>query len=85
MANRIEVELPCEFSDGSSSKWPASEYVWAPADTLYREKLADLGKELIEGSLDGKSYFCILQSLISCRENDLFRKAMPVAALTQRV
>jgi hypothetical protein len=58
MANRIEVDLPSGFSDGASSKWPqGTEYVHAPEDPLYLIKLADLGKELIEGSTDGKSYF----------------------------
>lgn len=58
MADRIEVDLPCAFSDGSSSKWPQGvEYVWTPGDTLYVQKLADLGKELIEGSTPGMFYF----------------------------
>jgi hypothetical protein len=56
MARRIEVELPSEFSDGSESKWPAGEYEWAPDDTFYVERLADLEPRLIAGSRTGKLY-----------------------------
>jgi hypothetical protein len=59
------VELPSEFSDGSSSKWPmGAQYVWAPADTIYHEKLADEAKELIQGSRNGKTYFISFQPSI---------------------
>jgi hypothetical protein len=54
MADRIEVELPSKFSDGDSSRWPTgAEYVWEPADRLYVEKLADFGRDLIQGFKDG--------------------------------
>lgn len=72
MADRVVVDLPCKFSDGLSTKWPQGEYVWAPADTLYVQKLADLGKELIEGSRHGKSLY--FQSFLSSAEQMFFAR-----------
>lgn len=79
MANRIEVDLPSGFSDGTSSMWPqGTEYVQAPEDLLYLIKLADLGKGLIDGSTDGKFCFIYFNLLISCRANAPFCKLCPL-------
>jgi hypothetical protein len=85
MADRIVVDLLSGYTDGSAAKWPQGELVWAPADTLYQERLADLAKELIQGSRHGKSCFILFSLPIFCPAYFLFRKATAVVAHAPRL